>query len=90
MLPQTAEHVLLARQVGVEHVVVALNKADAGDPELLDLIELEVRELLTAQGYPGARVPVVRVSGLRALHGRVDRPPWPPGSAGARPRLRDP
>ncbi|MEU7140117.1 elongation factor Tu [Nocardia sp. NPDC046473] len=69
VMPQTAEHVLLARQVGVEHIVVALNKADAGDPELLDLIELEVRELLTAQGYPGTDVPVVRVSGLRALEG---------------------
>ncbi|CAM4494670.1 elongation factor Tu [Nocardia ninae] len=69
VMPQTAEHVLLARQVGVEHIVVALNKADAGDPELLDLIELEVRELLTAQGYPGADLPVVRVSGLRALEG---------------------
>ncbi|MFD0363858.1 elongation factor Tu [Nocardia sp. GCM10030253] len=69
VMPQTAEHVLLARQVGVEHIVVALNKADAGDPELLDLIELEVRDLLTAQGYPGAELPVVRVSGLRALEG---------------------
>ncbi|GAA5087888.1 elongation factor Tu [Nocardia iowensis] len=69
VMPQTAEHVLLARQVGVEHIVVALNKADAGDPELLDLIELEVRELLTAQGYPGADLPVIRVSGLRALEG---------------------
>ncbi|WP_328405535.1 elongation factor Tu [Nocardia sp. NBC_00403] len=69
VMPQTAEHVLLARQVGVEHIVVALNKADAGDPELLDLIELEVRDLLTAQGYPGAELPVVRVSGLRALAG---------------------
>ncbi|MET8878282.1 elongation factor Tu [Nocardia sp. NPDC004604] len=69
VMPQTAEHVLLARQVGVEHIVVALNKADAGDPELLDLIELEVRELLLAQGYPGAELPVVRVSGLRALEG---------------------
>ncbi|MFI9508686.1 elongation factor Tu [Nocardia sp. NPDC052566] len=69
VMPQTAEHVLLARQVGVEHIVVALNKADAGDPELLDLIELEVRELLTAQGYPGTDLPVVRVSGLRALEG---------------------
>lgn len=69
VMPQTAEHVLLARQVGVEHIVVALNKADAGDPELLDLIELEVRELLTAQGYPGTEVPVVQVSGLRALAG---------------------
>ncbi|MHA6759644.1 elongation factor Tu [Streptacidiphilus sp. PAMC 29251] len=69
VMPQTAEHVLLARQVGVEHIVVALNKADVGDPELLDLVELEVRELLTAQGYPGAELPVVRVSGLRALAG---------------------
>jgi elongation factor Tu len=69
VMPQTAEHVLLARQVGVEHIVVALNKADAGDPELLDLIELEIRDLLTAQSYPGGELPVVRVSGLRALEG---------------------
>jgi elongation factor Tu len=69
VMPQTTEHVLLARQVGVEHLVVALNKADGADPDLLDLVELEVRELLTAHGYPGARVPVVRVSGLRALEG---------------------
>ncbi|GAA2135286.1 elongation factor Tu [Streptomyces synnematoformans] len=69
VMPQTAEHVLLARQVGVRHVVVALNKADAGDPELTDLVELEVRELLSAHGYPGEEVPVVRVSGLRALAG---------------------
>ncbi|AKH81010.1 elongation factor Tu [Streptomyces sp. CNQ-509] len=69
VMPQTAEHVLLARQVGVRHVVVALNKADAGDPELTDLVELEVRELLTKHGYPGEEVPVVRVSGLRALEG---------------------
>lgn len=69
IMPQTAEHVLLARQVGVDHLVVALNKADAGDEELADLVELEVRELLTAQGYPGESVPVVRVSGLKALAG---------------------
>ncbi|MEU8470867.1 elongation factor Tu [Streptomyces sp. NPDC029006] len=69
IMPQTAEHVLLARQVGVDHIVVALNKADAGDAELTDLVELEVRDLLTAQGYPGDAVPVVRVSGLRALEG---------------------
>ncbi len=69
VMPQTAEHVLLARQVGVEHIVVALNKADAGDSELLELIELEIRELLTAQGYPGDTAPIVRVSGLRALAG---------------------
>ncbi|MFJ9642330.1 MULTISPECIES: elongation factor Tu [unclassified Streptomyces] len=69
VMPQTAEHVLLARQVGVDHIVVALNKADAGDPELTDLVELEVRELLTAHGYGGDGAPVVRVSGLGALDG---------------------
>lgn len=69
IMPQTAEHVLLARQVGVDHIVVALNKSDAGDEELTDLVELEVRDLLTAQGYPGDSVPVVRVSGLKALEG---------------------
>ncbi|MFF2099344.1 elongation factor Tu [Streptomyces sp. NPDC058202] len=69
IMPQTAEHVLLARQVGVDHIVVALNKADVGDEELTDLVELEVRELLSAQGYGGDAVPVVRVSGLKALEG---------------------
>ncbi|MFG2325746.1 elongation factor Tu [Streptomyces sp. NPDC048568] len=73
IMPQTAEHVLLARQVGVDHIVVALNKADAvgdgDDAVLADLVELEVRELLTAHGYGGDSVPVVRVSGLRALDG---------------------
>ncbi|MFG2599061.1 elongation factor Tu [Streptomyces sp. NPDC048462] len=73
IMPQTAEHVLLARQVGVDHIVVALNKADAvddgEDAVLTDLVELEVRELLSAHGYGGDTVPVVRVSGLRALEG---------------------
>ncbi|WP_328324245.1 MULTISPECIES: elongation factor Tu [unclassified Streptomyces] len=69
VMPQTAEHVLLARQVGVDHIVVALNKADAGDEELTDLVELEVRELLSAHGYGGDAAPVVRVSGLKALEG---------------------
>jgi elongation factor Tu len=73
VMPQTIEHVLLARQVGVAHVVVALTKSDAGDPELTDLVELEVRELLTAHGYPGEILPVVRVSGLGALDGE---PRW--------------
>jgi elongation factor Tu len=68
-MPQTREHVLLARRVGVPALVVALNKADVADPELLDLIELEVRELLTGYGYPGEAVPVIRVSALRALEG---------------------
>lgn len=57
VMPQTAEHVLLARQVGVDHIVVALNKADAGDPELTDLVELEVRELLSSHGYGGDSAP---------------------------------
>ncbi|MCL7426402.1 elongation factor Tu [Streptomyces sp. YS415] len=69
IMPQTAEHVLLARQVGVDHVVVALNKADAADEELVELVELEVRDLLTEHGYGGDSAPVVRVSGLRALEG---------------------
>jgi elongation factor Tu len=69
-MPQTREHVVLAKQVGVRHIVVALNKADAvDDTELLDLVELEVRELLTRYGFPGEEIPVVRVSGLRALEG---------------------
>src|SRR5829696_3766669 len=69
-MPQTREHVLLARQVNVPYLVVALNKVDAvDDPELLDLVELEVRELLTSYGFPGDDVPVVRVSALGALNG---------------------
>jgi elongation factor Tu len=67
IMPQTREHVLLARRVGVGHVVVALNKADGADPELADLVELELRDLLAEHGYPDS--PIVRVSGLRALQG---------------------
>jgi elongation factor Tu len=69
-MPQTREHVLLARQVGVPSIVVALNKVDmVDDPELLDLVELEVRELLTSYEYPGDDVPVVKLSALKALDG---------------------
>jgi elongation factor Tu len=69
-MAQTREHVLLARQVGVPYLLVALNKADAvDDEELLELVEVEVRELLTAQGFDGDNVPVVRVSALKALEG---------------------
>ncbi len=71
--PQTREHVILARQVGVEHLVVAVNKADLAEPDLLELVELEVRELLSAYGYDGDRVPVVPVSALGALAGE---PRW--------------
>jgi elongation factor Tu len=69
VMPQTREHVLLARRIGVPALVVALNKADVADPELLDLIELEVREQLTAYGYPGGDVPVIPVSATLALRG---------------------
>jgi elongation factor Tu len=69
-MPQTREHVLLARQVGVPYIVVALNKVDmVDDPELLDLVELEVRELLTGYEFPGDDVPVIQVSALKALEG---------------------
>ena len=69
-MPQTREHILLARQVGVPCIVVCLNKVDAmDDPELLDLVELEVRELLTKYGFPGDEIPIVRVSALKALEG---------------------
>ena len=72
-MPQTREHVLLARQVGVPYIVVALNKVDmVDDPELLDLVELEVRELLSSYEFPGDDVPVVRVSALKALDGDAE------------------
>ena len=67
-MPQTREHILLARQVGVPHIVVFMNKCDqVDDPELLDLVEMEMRELLSANGFPGDELPVVRGSALNAL-----------------------
>src|SRR2546429_4122527 len=75
-MPQTREHILLARQVEVPYIVVALNKADmVDDPELLELVELEVRELLSKYEFPGDDVPVVQVSALRALEGDEE---WTP------------
>ncbi len=69
-MPQTREHILLARQVQVPNIVVALNKVDAmDDPELLDLVELELRELLSKYDFPGDDIPIVRVSALKALEG---------------------
>ena len=69
-MPQTREHILLARQVGVPYIVVALNKVDmVDDPELLELVELEVRELLSSYKFPGDDIPVVKVSALGALNG---------------------
>jgi elongation factor Tu len=71
-MPQTREHILLARQVGVPYIVVAMNKVDAvDDPELLDLVELEVRELLKTYKFPGDDIPVVRVSALGAINGEA-------------------
>src|ERR1700733_5938320 len=73
-MPQPREHILLARQVGVPYIVVAMNKVDmVDDPELLDLVELEVRELLKSYQFPGDDLPVVRVSALGALNGE---PQW--------------
>ena len=69
-MPQTREHILLARQVGVPAIVVYMNKCDAvDDPELLELVELEVRELLTKYEFPGDEIPVIRGSALKALEG---------------------
>ncbi len=75
-MPQTREHILLARQVEVPFMVVALNKADmVDDPELLELVELEVRELLTKYNFPGDDIPIIQVSALKALEGD---PEWTP------------
>ncbi|MDA3647254.1 elongation factor Tu [Saccharopolyspora indica] len=72
-MPQTREHVLLARQVGVPYILVALNKSDmVDDEEILELVEMEVRELLSAQEFPGDDVPVIRVSALKALEGDAE------------------
>ncbi|HEU4868424.1 MAG TPA: elongation factor Tu [Actinomycetota bacterium] len=72
-MPQTREHVLLARQVGVPYIVVAMNKCDmVDDPEILDLVELEVRELLSSYDFPGDDLPVIRVSALKALEGDAE------------------
>ena len=85
-MPQTKEHVLLARQVGVPYIVVALNKADmVDDEEILELVELEVRELLSTYEFPGDDVPIVRVSALKALEGD---PEWTAQADGADGRGR--
>ena len=68
-MPQTREHILLASQVGVKHIVVFLNKVDLADPDLLELVEMEVRELLSKYGFPGDETPIIRGSGLKALEG---------------------
>lgn len=69
-MPQTREHLLLARQVGVPYIIIFLNKVDmVDDPELIELVEMEMRELLTSYGYPGDDVPIIKGSGLKALQG---------------------
>src|ERR1700694_1531437 len=72
-MPQTREHILLARQVGVPSIVVFLNKTDmVDDPELLDLVEMEVRDLLTQYEFPGDKIPIVKGSALKALNGDAE------------------
>jgi elongation factor Tu len=75
-MPQTREHILLARQVGVPYIVVALNKIDAADPDLLELVEMEVRELLTSYQFPGDDIPVIRVYALKALESTDPNSEW--------------
>ena len=76
-MPQTREHILLARQVGVPYIVVALNKVDmVDDPELLDLVELEVRELLSSYEFPGDEIPIIRLSALKALESGDPASEW--------------
>src|SRR3989441_3273001 len=68
-MPQTREHILLARQVGVPYIVVFLNKADLADADLLDLVDMEIRDLLTKYGFPGDKTPIIRGSATAALGG---------------------
>src|SRR5215471_12115023 len=75
-MPQTREHILLARQVGVPYIVVALNKVDAADADLLELVELEVRELLSSYEFPGDDIPIIRVSALKALESGDHNSEW--------------
>ncbi len=76
-MPQTREHILLAKQVGVPRIIVFLNKCDmVGDEEMLDLVEMEMRELLTKQGFDGDNTPIIRGSGLKALESTSNDDPW--------------
>ena len=76
VMPQTKEHILLARQVGVPSIVVALNKVDAADPELLDLVEMEIRDDLNKYEFPGDEIPIIRVSALKALESGDPNSEW--------------
>jgi elongation factor Tu len=82
-MPQTREHILLARQVGVPRIVVFLNKVDIADPELLELVELELRELLSKYEFPGDEIPIIRGSALQALNAGADA-----GASPDDPRLK--
>jgi len=76
-MPQTREHILLARQVGVPYLMVFLNKTDqVDDPEMIDLVEAEIRELLNKYQFPGDKTPIIRGSGLKALEGKTKDDPW--------------
>jgi elongation factor Tu len=75
-MPQTREHILLARQVGVPYIVVALNKVDAADPDLLELVEMEIRELLSSYQFPGDDIPIIRISALKALESGDPNSEW--------------
>ena len=87
-MPQTREHILLARQVGVPSIVVFLNKVDmVDDPELLDLVEMEVRDLLTQYEFPGDKIPIVKGSALKALEGDAEAGKASPRSGGGDRRL---
>ena len=82
-MPQTREHILLARQVGVPRIVVFMNKVDAADPELLELIEMELRELLSSYEFPGDDIPIIQGSALQALEAGND-----PNASVDDPRLK--
>src|SRR5213076_258502 len=71
-MPQTREHILLARQVGVPAIVVFLNKVDLADTDLLDLVDMEIRDLLTKYGFPGDKTPIIRGSATAALAAKPD------------------
>jgi len=70
VMPQTREHLLLSKQIGVQHIVVFINKVDAADAEMVDLVEMEIRELMTEMGYDGDNIPVIKGSALCALDGK--------------------
>lgn len=69
-MPQTREHLLLAKQIGIGHIIVFINKVDAADSEMVELVEMEIRELLTEMGFDGENLPVIKGSALCALEGK--------------------